>query len=69
MGQQIPMHNQQQMMMMRQMGLNGPIGPPPGSQPQMGQGSTPLINNPLMMHGTPGGMHVRIPYTSLNIIF
>ena len=67
MAQQIPMHSQQQMMMMRQMGINGPIGPP-GSQPPIGQGSTPLINNPLMMHGTPGGMHVRVPYTLLNIL-
>lgn len=52
------------MMMLRQMGINGPIGPPPsltGSQPQIGPGpgSTPMINNP-MMHGTPGGMHVRV---------
>jgi hypothetical protein len=50
-------------MMLRQMGMNGQIGPPPsltGSQPQIGPGpgSTPMINNP-MMHGTPGGMHVR----------
>ena len=52
------------MMMLRQMGMNGQIGPPPsltGSQPQIGPGpsSTPMINNP-MMHGTPGGMHVRV---------
>ena len=51
-------------MMLRQMGMSGPIGPPPsltGSQPQIGPGpgSTPMINNP-MMHGTPGGMHVRV---------
>ena len=53
-------------MMLRQMGMNGQIGPPPslsGSQPQIGPGpgSTPMINNP-MMHGTPGGMHVRVLY-------
>jgi hypothetical protein len=70
MAQQIAMHSQQQLMMIRQMGMNGPIGPPPslaGSQPPIGQGSTPLINNP-MMHGTPGGMHVRVPYTFRNIL-
>ena len=54
------------MMMMRQMGINGQIGPPPsltGSQPQIGPGpgSTPMINNP-MMHGAAGGMHVRVLY-------
>lgn len=52
--------------MMRQMGINGQIGPPPsltGSQPQIGPGpgSTPMINNP-MMHGAAGGMHVRVLY-------
>ena len=59
------------MMLRQQMGINGPIGPPPsltGSQPQIGPGPGPtqMINNP-MMHGTPGGMHVRVPY--LNIFF
>lgn len=59
-------------MMLRQMGMNGQIGPPPslsGSQPQIGPGpgSTPMINNP-MMHGTPGGMHVRVLCSFLNII-
>ena len=58
-------------MMLRQMGMNGPTGPSPslaGSQPQIGPGpgSTPMINNP-MMHGTPGGMHVRVLYPFLNI--
>ena len=63
------------MMMMRQMGINGQIGPPPsltGSQPQIGPGpgSTPMINNP-MMHGAAGGMHVRVLYLlfkRLNIV-
>ncbi|KAF8810421.1 hypothetical protein BYT27DRAFT_7209418 [Phlegmacium glaucopus] len=48
----------QQMMMMRQMGLNGP--PPltgPVTQPQIGPSANPLMNNPLLMHGAPG-MHM-----------
>ena len=51
---------------------HGQIYPPPSltsSQPQIGPGlgSTPMINDS-MMHGTPGGMHVRVLYPFKNIV-
>ena len=58
-------HHPNQMMMLRQMGINGPIGPSssltggPVPQSQLGPGPSPLINNSLMMQGAPG-MHVRV---------
>jgi len=49
------------------MGLNGPIVLHLVLNRRWGRVHS-VINNPLMMHGTPG-MHVRIPYTSLNVFF
>ena len=66
------MHNLQSHIMMLRMGINGQISSSPSltsSQPQIGPGpgSTPMINN-LMMLGTPSGMHVCVLYPFLIII-